>query len=48
MAGYTVMTDDELGMDTYIKEDRIGEYIIFKAVGRAEEMLDLDGRLIAF
>ena len=49
MAGYTMMSDEELGMNTYIKEDRIGKYIMFKGEDKAkEEKLYLEGRPIAF
>jgi hypothetical protein len=36
MAGYTFMSDEELGMDTYIKVDKIGKYIMFKGEDRPE------------
>jgi hypothetical protein len=29
IAGHTLMSDDELGMNTYIKEDKAGKYIMF-------------------
>jgi hypothetical protein len=37
MAGYTLMSDDELGINTYIKEDKAGKYIIFKGEDKAKE-----------
>ncbi len=49
MAGYTMMSDEELGMNTYIKEDEISKYIMFKGEDKAkEEKLYLEGRPIAF
>jgi hypothetical protein len=49
MAGYTMMSDEELGMNTYIKEDGIGKYIMFKGEDKAkEEKLYLEGRPICF
>ncbi|KAI9770965.1 MAG: hypothetical protein M1840_002669 [Geoglossum simile] len=35
--GYTMMSNEELGLNTYIKEDMHGGYIMFKAEGKAEE-----------
>ena len=49
IAGYTLMSDDELGMNTYIKEDKAGKYIMFKGEDNAKEgKLYLEGRSIAF
>jgi Fungal protein kinase len=49
MAGYTLMSDDELGMNIYIKEDKAGKYIMFKGEDKAkEENLYLEDRPIAF
>ena len=44
-----MMSDEELGMNTYIKEDEISKYIMFKGEDKAkEEKLYLEGRPIAF
>jgi hypothetical protein len=48
MVGYALMNDEELGMNTYIKEDRIGKYIMFKRDEKKEEKLFLEDRPIAF
>lgn len=49
IAGYALMSDDELGMNTYIKEDKAGKYIMFKGEDeRTEEKLNLEDRPIAF
>jgi hypothetical protein len=37
MAGYTMMRDEELGLNTHIKEDKHGKYIMFKGGGETEE-----------
>ena len=43
------MSDEELGMDTYIKEDEIGKHIVIKGVDETEEeKLYLDDKPIAF
>ena len=34
MAGYTMMSDEELGLDTFIREGEIGEYIMFTGEAR--------------
>jgi len=45
MAGYALMSDKELGMNTYIKEDKIGKYIMFKGEDETkEEKLYLEAR----
>lgn len=31
VAGYSLMSDQELGVNTRIKEDKIGKYILFRA-----------------
>src|SRR5437667_8372563 len=49
MASYTMMSDEELGLNTYIKEDEHGKYIIFKGDGATEsETLDLEDQPSAF
>lgn len=49
MASYAMMSDKELGINIYIKEDRIGKYIIFKGEDKVkEEKLYLEDRPIAF
>jgi hypothetical protein len=49
MAGYIIMSDEELDINTYIKEDRISKYIMFKGEDKAKEKkLYLEGRPIAF
>jgi Fungal protein kinase len=37
MAGYAMMSDEELGLDTYVKEDTTGRYIELKPEGMTEE-----------
>ncbi|KAI9776690.1 MAG: hypothetical protein M1839_009417 [Geoglossum umbratile] len=47
--GYTMMSDEELGLNTYIKEDIYGKYIMFRAEGKTkEEKLCLEEEPIAF
>jgi CTP:phosphocholine cytidylyltransferase-like protein len=49
MAGYIIISDKELGINIYIKEDRISKYIIFKEENKAKEAkLYLKGRPITF
>ena len=49
MAGYTLMSDKELGMNTYIKKDKISKHIIFKGEDKTkEEKLYLEDRPITF
>jgi hypothetical protein len=49
MAGYTLINDDELSMNTYIKEDKVSKYIMFKGEDKAkEEKLYLKNRPIIF
>ncbi|KAI9783266.1 MAG: hypothetical protein M1839_004106 [Geoglossum umbratile] len=46
--GYTMMSDEELSLSTYIKEDKHGKYIMFKAEGKTkEEKLCLEDEPIA-
>lgn len=46
---YTMMSDEELGLNMFIKEDDIGKWIMIKGEGQAkEERLDLDDQPIAF
>jgi hypothetical protein len=47
MAGYTMMSDEELGLNTYIKDDEHGKYIMFK-VKNKEQRLYLEEEPIAF
>ena len=48
MAGYTFMSNKELGMDTYVKVDNIGKYIMFKGEDRTKrEKLYLEDEPIA-
>jgi hypothetical protein len=48
MAGYTFMSNKELGMDTYVKVDKIGKYIMFKGEDKTErERLYLEDKPIA-
>jgi hypothetical protein len=37
MAGYMIMGDEELGLNTYIKEDKHSKYIMFKGESEMEE-----------
>jgi hypothetical protein len=49
MAGYTIINDEELNINTYIKKDRISKYIIFKGENKAKkEKLYLESRPITF
>ena len=49
MVGFTLMSDEELGINTYIKKDKIGRYIEFKQDGRkVQEQLYLKDTPIAF
>ena len=49
MAGYSMMSDEELGINTYIKQDEIGKHIVFKGDDETEEeKLYLDDKPIAF
>jgi Fungal protein kinase len=49
MAGYTMMSDEDLGMNTYIKEDEVGKYVMFKGEDTTEEeKLYLQRRPLAF
>ena len=49
MAGYALMTDKELGINTYIKKDKDGIYIMFKGDDEPQETkLRLEDRPIAF
>jgi len=48
MVGYTLMSDEELGLDTYIKTDKIGKYIEPKQDGgKVYERLYLEDKPIA-
>ncbi|KAI9765252.1 MAG: hypothetical protein M1839_005599 [Geoglossum umbratile] len=48
MAGYTMMSNEELGLNTYIKEDEHGKDIMFKVEGKTkEEKLYLEDEPIA-
>lgn len=50
MVAYTMMSDDELGLNTFIKGDeKVGRWIMFKGDGNTEEeRLDLEDQPIAF
>jgi len=49
MANYTLISNNELGINIYIKEDKAGKYIIFKGEDKAkEEKLYLKDKLITF
>jgi CTP:phosphocholine cytidylyltransferase-like protein len=49
MAGYTLISDNKLGMNIFIKEDKASKYIMFKGEDKAkEEKLYLKGRPIIF
>jgi hypothetical protein len=37
MAGYTMMNDEELCLNTYTKEDKCGKYIMSKGEGMTED-----------
>jgi len=48
MVGYTLMSDEELGLNTYIKKDKIGRYIEFRQnERRVRERLYLEDTPIA-
>ena len=47
MAGYSLMSDDEMGLDTHIKEDKISRYMLLKGDGE-EDRLYLEDKPIAF
>jgi hypothetical protein len=49
MIGYALMSDKELGINIYIKEDKGDKYIIFKGEDKTrEEKLYLEERSIVF
>ncbi|KAF2787657.1 hypothetical protein K505DRAFT_379435 [Melanomma pulvis-pyrius CBS 109.77] len=48
MFGYTRMGDGELGVNTYIKEDEDGNYIVLEEEGKEKERLYLEDKPIAF
>ena len=49
MLAYTMMSDEELGLNMFIKEDDVGKWIVIKREGQAkEERLDLEDQPIAF
>ena len=49
MAGYALMSDKELGINTYIKKDNDGKYVMFKGEEEIRETkLYLENRPIAF
>ncbi|KAL9098225.1 MAG: hypothetical protein Q9163_006079 [Psora crenata] len=49
MAGYAMMSDDELGLNTYIKKDDYSNYIILQEEGKAgKEKLRLEDKPIAY
>ena len=48
MLAYTMMSDEELGLNMFIKEDDVGKWIMIKGEGQAkEERLDLEDQPIA-
>lgn len=49
MASYSLMSDEELGVNTQVKEDEMGKYILFKGDSKTEEeCLYLEDKPIAF
>src|SRR5881396_2897841 len=49
MAGYTMMSDEELSLNTYIKDDEHGKYVMFKGKDKTKEQrLYLEEEPIAF
>ncbi|KUI68648.1 hypothetical protein VM1G_03803 [Cytospora mali] len=48
MAGYSQMSDQELGINTYIKKDGMGKYITCKEAEEEEERLYLEEKPIAY
>ncbi len=49
MVGYTLTSDEELGINIYFKEDKDGKYIIFKGEDETKKIkLYLEDRLITF
>jgi hypothetical protein len=49
MAGYALMSNEKLGINTYIEEDKDGKYIIFKEDDKTKETeLYLNDRQITF
>ncbi|KAI9775541.1 MAG: hypothetical protein M1816_005896 [Peltula sp. TS41687] len=49
IASYALMSDNELGFNTYIKEDKVGKYILFRGDDEKKEgELYLEDRPIAF
>lgn len=49
MLAYTMMSDEELGLNMFIKEDDVGKWIMIKGEGQVkEERLDLGHHPIAF
>jgi hypothetical protein len=47
VAGYSLMSDQELGVNTHIKGDKIGKYILFKEGKEKEERIYLEDKPIA-
>jgi hypothetical protein len=49
IAGYTMMSDGELGINTLIEKDELGKYILLEGVDETEaEKLYLEDQPIAF
>lgn len=49
MLAYTMMSNEELGLNVFIQEDAVGKWIIIKGEGQAkEDRLDLGHHPIAF
>ena len=49
IASYTMMSDEDLGLNTYIKESKYGRYVVFNGDDEVEgERLYLEGEPIAF
>lgn len=48
IVGHTLVSEDELGANTYIKEDKIGRYIVLQGEKTLEEQLYLEDTTITF
>lgn len=48
MFGYTRMTEEQLGMNPYFKEDRMGKFIEFRGEGKKKERFYLEDKPIVF
>ena len=47
MAGYSLMSDDDLGLNTHLKEDKLDRYILFKGEAKTEDHLYLEDEPMA-